>query len=323
MGKRISIRRNNMELEKFLRANYGKSELHYLMCRCLYEIWLTKNYRRFSEEAIIRRKYKRIFGCEPDLEHPKKLSEKIQWLKLNERKDYFKVCADKHTMKGWIAEHFGDRYNVPELFHTINWREVNSQNINQFPCIVKASHTSHDYVILRRKEDVDWRKLQRQCRFWLHRDYAMESQEWQYGVDEPCIVVEALLETSKSKIPNDYKLNFFNGELEFVYVSVDREGDNFRAIYDKDWQPLRFDWDSSNAKELKARPYEVSVPATFAEMKQLGAEVAKYFKYVRVDFYDVDGKLYFGEITLHHGSGLDRMRPAKYDEIYGKKLNLD
>lgn len=312
-----------MELEKFWRANYGKSELHYLMCRCLYEIWLTKNYRRFTPEQVTRRKYKRTYGCELHLEHPRKLSEKIQWLKMYEHKDYFKVCADKHAMKGWIREHFGDEYNVPEYFHTTNWRDINEKNITTFPCIVKASHTSHDYLIFRSKEDVNWRALRRICRFWLHRDYKMESQEWQYGVKEPCILVEKLLETSNGKIPNDYKLNFFNGNLEFVYVSVDREGENLRAVYDKDWKPLYFDWDSSNAQELKARPYEVEAPASFEKMKQLGAEVAKYFKYVRVDFYDVDGKLYFGEITLHHGSGFDKMRPAKFDEIYGDKLSLE
>lgn len=312
-----------MELIKTLNNNYWKSDFHYLVCRAMYELWLLKNYRRFSEEQIVRRRFKRIFGREIDLQTPQTLNEKIQWLKLNERHDYYPICADKYAMKKWVADLLGtEEYNVPVIFHTPDWRKITSETINQFPCIVKPNHSSHDYMILRSADDVNWKQLRRRCRFWLKRDYSVESQEWQYRDIPRQIVVEPLLETKEGKIPNDYKLNYFNGKLEFIYVSYDREGINARCVYDESWKVIPFYWGNSNQKEYVACPVAIPKPASFEKMKEIGEKIAKFFKYVRVDFYDVDGKLYVGEITLCHGGGFDKFRPQEYDAIYGAKLNL-
>lgn len=312
-----------MELIKTLNANYWKSDLHYLACRAIYELWLLKNYRRFSQEQIIRRRFKRTFGREIDLQHPQTLNEKIQWLKLNERHDYYPICADKYAMKKWGADLLGtEEYNVPVIFHTPNWRDITPETVNQFPCIVKPNHSSHDYIILRSAEDVNWKQLRRRCRFWLKRDYHIESQEWQYKDIPRQIVVEPLLETKEGKIPNDYKLNYLNGKLEFVYVSYDREGINVRCVFDESWKVIPFYWGNSNQKEYVPCPVAIPKPVSFEKMKEIGSKIAKFFKYVRVDFYDVDGTLYVGEITLHHGGGFDKFRPDEYDTIYGEKLVL-
>lgn len=312
-----------MELLKTIKENFWKSDLHYLACRAMYELWLLKNYRRFSPEQIIRRRFRRIFGREIDLKHPQTLNEKIQWLKLNERHDYYPICADKYAMKQWVSDLLGtDQYNVPVIYHTPQWRDISAETITQFPCIVKPNHSSHDFIILRSKEDVNWSQLRRRCRFWLKRNYYLESQEWQYRDIPRQIVVEPLLETKEGKIPNDYKLNYFNGKLEFVYVSYDREGINARCVFDESWKVIPFYWGNSNQKEYVPCPVNIPEPASFEKMKEIGMKIAKYFKYVRVDFYDVDGTLYVGEITLHHGGGFDKFRPDEYDTIYGNKLVL-
>ena len=312
-----------MEIIKFINANVWKSEVHYLLCRVMYEVWLTKNYRRFSREQVTKRRFKKAFGRDFDLQNPQTLNEKIQWLKLNEYHDYYPICADKYAMKQWVRDLLGtDKYNVPILYHTANWRDISEKNVTQFPCIVKPNHSSHDFIILRSKEDVNWQQLRRRCHYWLHRDYFMESQELQYRDIPRQIVVEKLLVTKDGKIPNDYKLNYMNGKLEFVYVSYDREGLNARCVFDENWQVLPFYWGNSDQKEYVPCPVEVPTPKSFDKMKEVGEKIAKFFKYVRVDFYDVDGKLYVGEITLHHGGGCDRLRPQEYDAIYGKKLDL-
>lgn len=313
-----------MELLNTINANLWKSELHYLACRAMYELWLLKNYRRYSAEEIVKRRYKQSFGVEPNLKNPQTLNEKIQWLKLNERHDYYPVCADKYAMKKWVAELLGtEEYNVPVIYHTPDWRKITPETVNQFPCIVKPNHSSHDYIILRSAEEVNWKQLRRRCRFWLKRDYFIESQEWQYRDIPRQIVVESLLETKEGKIPNDYKLNYLNGKLEFVYVSYDREGINARCVFDESWKVIPFYWGNSNQKEYVPCPVDIPAPKSFDKMKEIGAKIAKFFKYVRVDLYDVDGKLYVGEITLHHGGGCDRFRPQEYDKIYGEKLNLN
>lgn len=324
MGKTIFIRTNNMELINKLNSNYWKSNFHYYICRFIYELWLLKNYRRFSSEEIICRRYKQSFGEEPNLLNPQTLNEKLQWLKLNERHDYYPICADKFAMKQWVSEILGtDEYNVPVYFHTSNWKDITSQTVNKFPCIIKPNHSSHDFLILRSAKDVNWKQLQRRCRFWLKRDYFMESQEWQYRDIPRQIVVEQLLETKTGKIPNDYKLNYLNGELEFIYVSYDREGLNARCVFDTKWGVIPFYWGNSNQQEYTPCTVEIPKPKSIEIMKEIGGKISKYFKYVRVDFYDVDGKPYIGEITLHHGGGCDRFRPKEYDKYYGEKLNLE
>lgn len=312
-----------MELIKILNENCWKSELHYFACRAMYELWLLKNYRRFSAENVIRRRFRNSFGCELDLQNPRTLNEKIQWLKMYERHDYYPICADKYAMKQWVKNLLGtDEYNVPVIYHTNNWRDISAQTVSQFPCIVKPNHSSHDYIILRSVDEVNWRQLRRRCRFWLKRDYYMESKEWQYKDIPRQIVVEQLLVTKEGKIPNDYKLNYFNGNLEFIYVSYDREGMNARCVFDEKWNVIPFYWGNSNQKEYVPCPVTIPSPKSLEKMKEIGSKIAKFFKYVRVDFYDVDGKLYIGEITLHHGGGCDKFRPQEYDQIYGAKLKL-
>lgn len=277
-----------------------------------------------SGESAVRRKYRKTFGREPDLRNPQTLNEKIQWLKLYEHKDFHTVCADKYAVREWMAERFGGECLIPLIFHSCDWREINAGNIREFPCIIKANHTSGDYIILRDAAEADWKRIQRECHWWLLRDYYRTSQEWQYKNIRRQIVVERLLQTKEGKIPNDYKLHYINGNLEFVYVSVDREGANKRNIYDKDWNPLMFSWVKKRAasEQEPVRGAEIPAPPSFGEMKRIGKEIAGLFKYVRVDFYDVDGRLYFGEITLHHGSGFDVFVPEEYDYIYGRKLVL-
>lgn len=311
-----------MDLNKFFRNNYYKSDFKYFVCRCIYELWLTKNYRFKSQEQKIKFKYSRAFGKEPNLTDPKTMNEKIQWLKLNDFQDFYTICADKYAVRQWLAERYGEKYLIPLYFHTDNWREINENNITSTPCIVKANHTSKDYFIIRDAKNVNWKELQRRCRFWLKRNYYLETQERQYKDIHRQIVVEKLLQNSQGKLPNDYKLHFFNGELYIVYVSVDREGINKRNLYDANWNPLQFAWNGSGTSMEESRGPEIAPPPTFELMKEIGAEIAKLFKYVRVDFYDCDGTLYFGEITLHHGGGFDKFIPAGYDRMYGNLLNI-
>ena len=250
-----------MELIKILNENCWKSDLHYFACRAMYELWLLKNYRRFSAENVIRRRFRNSFGRELDLQNPRTLNEKIQWLKMYERHDYYPICADKYAMKQWVKNLLGtDEYNVPVIYHTNNWRDISAQTVSQFPCIVKPNHSSHDYIILRSADEVNWRQLRRRCRFWIKRDYYMESREWQYKDIPRQIVVERLLVTKEGKIPNDYKLNYFNGKLEFIYVSYDREGVNARCVFDEKWNVIPFYWGNSNQKEYVPCPVAIPSP---------------------------------------------------------------
>lgn len=275
-----------------------------------------------SPNKRISFKYKGIFGRFPNLDNPQTLNEKIQWLKLNDHKDFYTTCADKFEVRNWLKSIVDDKYLIPLIFHTSDYKDINPQNIKKYPCIVKANHSSKDFEILRNPESVDWNQLRRKCRWWMQRDYYMESLEWQYKNIKRQIVVEELLQTKEGKIPNDYKLHYFNGELKFVYVSVDREGENCRNIYDANWNPLYFDWSGTNKNAKSRRGGEINSPKSFDDMKKFGEIISANFPYVRIDYYDVNGKLYFGEITLHHGGGFDVFVPEEYDLKYGIMLKL-
>ena len=276
-----------------------------------------------SDRSFYEITYKSVFGKELNIKSPKRLNEKIQWLKLNDRKDFYTICADKYAVRTFLAEEFGEEYLIPLLFHTTNVDEININNLPNCKCIVKANHDSGHYQIIRDKHSVNYDELRMKCSSWLAQNYYDVSREWQYKNIKPRrILVEELLETSSGKLPNDYKLHYINGELQFVYVSFDREGVNDRCTYDRDWNRLPFVWVPKDSYRSDMNKANVPKPKSFDKMVEFADKIASRFKYVRVDFYDVDGKLYFGEITLHHGSGFDLFFPDDYDFIYGEKLNL-
>lgn len=267
-----------------------------------------------------RRKFKRTFGREIDLEHPQTLNEKIQWLKLNDHNPFYTTLADKLAVREYWRR-FGEDGLIPLLYKTEDWHNITMDILPDEPCIVKCNTGSGCYQIIHDKSAVDIRKLRSECRRWMVGNYYIRTQEWQYKNIRPCIMIERLLLDKDGHIPNDYKLHFINGELQFVYCSIDREGKNYRNIYSHDWHQMDMEWVE---KKDHGKPVGEPIPApeTFPEMVRIGSKIAKEMRYVRVDFYDVDGRLYYGEITLHHGSGFDTFEPGKWDWIYGEKLKL-
>ncbi len=275
-----------------------------------------------SDRAICLRKYKHSHGESFDIDNPQTLNQKIFWLKINDRRPIHKILADKYTVRDYMANRFGEDKLIPLFYETTNWKDINLDVIPDEPCIIKPTHSSGEYEIIRDKSKVNIKKLRFECRCWLGRNYYKRSQEWQYKDTTRRLIIEKLLLDKNGRIPNDYKLHFINGKLEFVYCSVGRETVNKRNIYDADWNPLYFCWVQGYKDPASTRGEEIPAPESFEEMKRIGAEVAKDFDYVRVDFYDVDGKLYYGEVTFYHGGGNDIFTPIEYDKFYGDKLIL-
>lgn len=275
-----------------------------------------------DDKEYIRRQFKFRLGYDLNLENPKTLNEKIQWLKINDRNRRYTQLTDKYAVRQYIEEKFGKEVLVPLLFKTEDWNELTYDNIPDMACIVKTNHGCGGHQVIRNKEKIDWDELRARFKRLCEENYYYSHREFQYKDIKPCILVEKLLMLSNGKIPNDYKLHFLNGKCEFVYCSVDREGENYRKVYDIDWKPLGFLWVSSAKNHSIQQGRDIPKPKTFEKMLEIGKEIAKDIKYVRVDFYDVEGKIYCGEITLHHGAGNDTFYPSQYDLYYGKKLKL-
>ena len=261
------------------------------------------------------------------LSNPETLNEKMAWLKLNYIEGFYKECCDKYLIHQYLEKKLGVDMAPRLIYVTQNPQNLTFQNIKEFPCIIKTSNGSGTNLIVESEGQYTEKYIQN-----LFKRYVIESElhtistrEHQYDIENPYIVVEALLQDDKGGIPNDYKFLYINGKLEFVYCSVDRMGANVRQVYDADWNRLHFVW-VENADETIYNHYEdshsIPKPHHFAGMKDIADRLSKDFPMVRIDFYETKDSLYIGEITLHHGSAHDRFFPKDYDLFYGKKLSL-
>lgn len=300
-----------------------KGEIGFYLFIFIYKTYRFTTNLIFSDKVYLKRKFKFYHQSNLDWNNLNTLNEKIQWFKIFDKNPKYTMLSDKFKARRYFEENFGIEYVVPLVFETSNYKDLTPENFPNFPVIVKANHDSGNYRIIKDKTKVDFKKLQTDARSWLYFNYYWEDREWPYKNIKPRILVEKLLLTKTGNIPNDYKLNCFNGKLEFVYVSIDREGINKRNIYDKNWKPLNFTWSKRFCDHSKLRGPEIEPPDSFSLMVEFAEKIAKDFQYVRVDFYDVDGKLYIGEITQFHGGGFDKMLPYEWDLKFGSMLKIN
>lgn len=281
-------------------------------------------YNRLSDKVYLKKIFYANQGYKLNFTVPITLNEKLQWLKINDRRDISTIHADKYLVRDYIKKEFGKEYLIPLLYVTDNPSVMKFSDLPDGPFVIKSNHSSGDYKIIRDKNLVDFERLVIDCKWWLSFNYFYPGRQWQYKNIKPQVLIERMLQTSEGKIPNDYKLHCFNGRVEFIYVSVDREGVNKRNIYDSNWLPLNFTF-SAKTKQAKGniRGEEISPPKSLSKMIEFAEHFAKMYAYVRIDFYDIEGKLYFGEITHHHGGGFDQFRPIEFDYKYGELLDLD
>lgn len=264
-------------------------------------------------------------GYNLDLDNPKTLNEKINWLKLYDRKDLHTIAADKYRVREFIKEVIGEKYLVPLLYQTNDVTKLKPENLPDISFIIKTNHNSSGGAIIRDKSDADWTKIQKRFTKLLKENYFYSSREWQYKNIKPTIIVEKLLSDKNGKIPFDYKIHCFNGKVRMISVDIDRGSENhYRNWYNSSWEREPFRWSSvkEGGKFTDPSKDDIEKPATFDEMIILSEKLSAHFIYVRVDWYDVDGILYFGELTFHHNGGTRPILPKEWDEKLGSQLIL-
>jgi hypothetical protein len=289
-----------------------------LIKNALRYLWL----RIVPDKIFLKIRYKKNFGRELNLNNPKSLNEKMQWLKLNDRSELHTICADKLLVRNYVKDCVGEKFLIPLIFNTSNPNLIIQDSLPNVPFIIKSNNGCGTNFIVRDKANANWQEIRKICTKWLKENNYYGGKEWQYKNIKPQIVIEELLEDSNNKIPNDYKFHCFHGKVKCIYVSIDREGVNKRNIYDENWNPLFFTWAAPNKDTSKLRGEEIDKPINFDLMVSLAEKLASKFMYVRVDFYNINGKIYFGELTFHHGSGFDFIKPLEWDFKLGEMLKL-
>ncbi|MEZ9945054.1 ATP-grasp fold amidoligase family protein [Vibrio breoganii] len=273
--------------------------------------------RLLPERLFIKSLFKTRAGYTLNLNDPKSFNEKIQWLKLNDRTELHTICADKLAVREFVTEEIGPEFLVPLIKYTDNVDDITLDWLPSNPCIIKATHTSGTYKIIRDKKRINIFEVDRLCRKWLKKNYYYNTKEWQYKNIPPRIIVEELLVDENGLIPSDLKFSCFNGRVEMIHVDSNKEDKHLRNHYSREWKPLDFRW----PEELEAGQL-VDKPRKLDKMIELAEKLAQNFVYVRVDFYCLEDQIYFGELTFHPTSGFGRFLPFEEDRYYGDKLNI-
>ncbi len=248
----------------------------------------------------------RVTGRFPDLEHPVGFNEKMQWMRLHYHDPLMTRCVDKCSFKDYIRETVGGQYVVP-LYGV--WDNVNDIDFDSLPesFVLKSTWGWGDLqnILVRKKEKLDINRAKAVMADWLMpwNNYYYQSFEWDSKDVPPRIIAEKLLQPSRGGIV-DYKFYCFNGVCRYFLVCKDRKTETKYINYDLDFNCLKL---SPNSYVTRERFQD---PGNFQEMLSLAEKLAKPFPLVRVDFYDVDGKLYVGELTFSPGGGFN----TYYDE---------
>ena len=289
----------------------------------LYDVW---RYRILSKETFTKNHFKRELGYKLDLKNPKTLNEKIQWLKLYDRTPLRTLCADKIAVREYVKEKIGEKHLVPLLIVTQNVNDLTYDHLPQSPFIIKTNHDSGSYKIVKDKDKVeDWEAIRVFFAKRLRANYYYKTKEWPYKNIPPKLLVETLLQTKEGKIPEDYKIHCFGGKPEYIQVDFDRGTEQHsRNWYDKCWNKAAFYCATmlESGKATLSNSIEIPSPPSLDKMLTFAAILSKPFAYVRIDFYAIEDKVYFGEMTFHHNSGFSRIVPFQWDEKLGDMVKL-
>lgn len=307
-----------------LEKHYYKNALVHFLLFPFKAIYDTYRFRLILDSVFLASHFKKIHGKNLDLNNPSTLSEKIQWLKINERRKILEDCADKYKVRAYVKDCIGEEYLIPLLYETKNPGTISPEILPDFPVIIKTNHNSGGNIIVHDKTKVNFKEIQKRLRKLLKENFYYTTKEWQYKNIERRIIVEKLLIDEDGNLPMDYKFHCFNGHVEFIQLDVDRFTNHKRDFYDVNWKLLPFSWcPHRNGNAIwENSDRNLKAPSQLREMILVSEKLSREFIYSRIDLYFFMEKIYFGEITFHHGSGNEIFNPLKYDEIYGQRLNI-
>lgn len=269
------------------------------------------------DKLYVNLMYFRHFHRFPNLKEPQTFNEKLQWLKLYDRRPEYTTMVDKYLAKEYVANIIGEEYIIPTIgvWNTID--EIDWDSLpNQF--VLKWNHDSGSIVICKDKSKLDKGAAIKILRRNEHSSGYWYGREWPYKNVKPCIIAEQYMEDEDGEL-KDFKFFSFNGETKAMFVATDRfnkEEDTKFDFYDTQFNHMPFTNGHPNATR------QINKPHNFDLMIQLASKLSKGYPHIRVDFYEVNGKVYFGELTLYHWSGFVPFNPPKYDKMFGDWINL-
>ena len=275
-------------------------------------------YKIIPDKIYLELMFKRRLGKELNLKHPTTFNEKIQWLKLYDRNPIYTTMVDKYEAKDYVSQKIGNEYIIPTYGVWYHFDEIDFNKLpNQF--VLKCTHDSGGLVICKDKSQLDIHNAKSKIERCLKRNYYWGGREWPYKNVKPRIIAEEYLEDSITKELMDYKFFSFNGVCKAMFVASNRQtlGEDVKFdFYDMNFNHLNLkhghEWSSKT----------IVKPKSFDIMKKLAETLSIGIPQVRVDFYEVDGRVFFGELTFSHHCGFVPFVPEEWDYIFGSWIEL-
>ena len=274
--------------------------------------------RFIPDKLYLKLLFRNKMGYWMDFDHPQTFNEKLQWLKLYNRKPEYSKMVDKYEAKNYVADLIGDEYIIPTLGV---WDSVNDIDFNSLPnqFVLKCTHDSGGVVICKDKNQLNIGAAKRKLQKGLNTDYYPTSREWPYKNVKPRIIAEQYMEDESGYELKDYKWFCFDGEPKALFIATDRSKEDEETkfdFFDTEFNHLPF----TNGHPNASRP--IAKPKGFEQMKSLAAILSKGHPHLRVDFYDINGHIYFGELTFYHNGGIVKFEPKEWDYIFGSWMKL-
>lgn len=276
-------------------------------------------FNTMPDREYLEKVFKSVMGYPLNLDNPQTFNEKLQWLKLYDRRPEYTMMVDKYKVRDYIAEQLGEEYLIPLLGVWDDPDEIDFSELpNQF--VLKCNHNSGlGMCICKDKTKLNIEQVKKELRKGLVQDYYLTGREWPYKDVPRKIICEKYMVDHSQEELKDYKIHSFNGIPKVILVCSDRFSETGlrEDFYNLDWKKIDLKRPNHVASNEKmSRPKELESMLDFSE------KLANEYPFMRTDFYEVNGKLYFGEITLYPSSGFSSFEPEKWDFILGQWIKL-
>ncbi len=310
---KAKIRNSSQKCEKFL-------EIYEILSSIKCKIYMIFPNKIFAQLYCIENMGKRV-----NLTAPKTYDEKLWWLKLNYKDPLMTICSDKYEVRKYVAQCGLKELLIPLIGVYNAFEEIHFDKL-QDEVILKCNHVSGGNVIYNPKKNFNYKKEKLKFDRLMRKNYYFVSREWNYKNIKPRILIEKVLRDRKGNLPKDYKFLCFEGIPKLMYLientctetgrheSPDKR---FLNVYDMEWNLTNI----SQGFPIKCNKM-IKKPVTFEKMKEYASVLAKPFPECRVDFYEIEGKVYFGELTFYDGGGCNNTQPEEWDLKLGSWIDI-
>lgn len=301
MKKIIRLIKDPFLIYSILVHKYIKNNAHFLSDKCYLTLLYIASFRKF-----------------PNWKNPQTFNEKLQWLKLYNRNPLYSTLVDKYEVKRYVAKKIGEEYIIPTLGVWDSFDDIDFNSLpNQF--VLKCTHDSGGLVIVKDKSNLDVNAAKEKIEKSLKRNFFWQGREWPYKNVKPRIIAEKYMVDINGEL-KDYKFFCFNGKVTYLFIASDRN---------KEDSEVKFDYFDIDFNRLNMRQaihpisnYKIEQPDNFDKMKELAEKLSRGIPQVRIDLYNINNMIYFGEYTFFHHGGLVPFVPESYDLEWGSKIVL-